>query len=490
MTLTKGFLKPQNNFSLSRNQIIVGLLIGISLALSLYASASFFFEFFRRTSSLYCDAIFQFTKEERSFYAWFFAAIAIILGQNITFWFWAKRCKSELKSSNTVGLRLKNIAHEQSNLSTYTFAWLARLGTLCFIFFGTSSFYPNYNYLDLRQNYAFLFTLIPIVLWMNSWTTISRLFKRKALKWMASSAFLILGSSFLLSQVNIMDHNAWDEQQIQSNLLYRYEVVPPKSDHSKRFEKHSRLVEFTIGYNKADKSQEPTLIFKNAIIGLDEIASTILSPYSERDEKEIPFITIKITADKRVPIAFIYQMKQELRKVNALKVSFTLNQNNTNSPLARISNVGFPIILPPLFMPQSNSKFKIPPPPPPNINEFTNLIEITVSESSSISVNDQSTMIDLLSDQITASIKANPDYLILLDIDNSMSLQQYIDIMSELRSIINDLRNLKSMKVYSKSYNKLSLDQQKSIRQSVPSRIIDKIYLAEMKAAENAERKD
>lgn len=167
MTLKKGFLKPHNKLILSKKQFVLGLLLGIFLSILLYGIAMYLFEFFRRTSSLHCNAIYQFTDEERSFYAWFYAAIAAILGQNTAIWFWAKSTTRKEFSYRSIGLRLKNIAHDQSTLSTYYFTWLSRMATLCFVFFGTSNLFPTYDSLDLHQNFSYLFILMPRVLWLG-----------------------------------------------------------------------------------------------------------------------------------------------------------------------------------------------------------------------------------------------------------------------------------------------------------------------------------
>ena len=51
-----------------------------------------------------------------------------------------------------------------------------------------------------------------------------------------------------------------------------------------------------------------------------------LKKNGEKDEKEVPFMTTSLKADKTVKMGIITDIKQELRQVNALKLSYTASK--------------------------------------------------------------------------------------------------------------------------------------------------------------------
>ncbi|MAN49753.1 MAG: biopolymer transporter ExbD [Flavobacteriales bacterium] len=61
----------------------------------------------------------------------------------------------------------------------------------------------------------------------------------------------------------------------------------------------------------------------DAFANIDDIAQFITSERSARDEKEVPFMTTSIKSDKDTKMGIITDVKQELRKANALKINYS-----------------------------------------------------------------------------------------------------------------------------------------------------------------------
>jgi len=481
--LRKGFLKPQNNLSLTKKRLIWGVLLGLTFSFLCYGATSYFFEFCRRTSSLHCGAVYPFTEEERSFYLWFYAALAFIFGQNFTFWYWATR-QSRLNSKNSnLSLRLKNIANDQSSISTYTIHWLSKLAALYFVFFGVTVISPTYDYVDLYRNYGYLFILIAIVLWLQTWTSISRLFKRKATKWMLLSAVIIFGGSFLLSQISLMDHQAWDKEYKDQNLLYQYEVQLPECDFSQTLEKHSRLVEFTIGYSKENLASNPSIMYNNTVIDMELIPNKIIEAYSLKDEREIPFTTVKITADRRIPMSFINRVKQQIKRANVYKTAFATRLedipfHNKHLP---ITNRGIMQSLKPSDTIDFIDSVAFYTPPPtryqPCAECYSNQNDIHLASDGKVSINDSAISMLDLNQVLVKSLKKNPDYHLELTYDSDVTLETYLAAHSAIRSYIYSLRDEMSRKYYDKPYNELrdsyDLKRKRHIQKEFPLKIED-----------------
>jgi hypothetical protein len=70
----------------------------------------------------------------------------------------------------------------------------------------------------------------------------------------------------------------------------------------------------------------PRVQLDDAFATVDDIQQYITLQNSKKDEREIPYMTTSLKADKTVKMGIVTDIKQELRKVNALKLSYTASK--------------------------------------------------------------------------------------------------------------------------------------------------------------------
>jgi len=61
----------------------------------------------------------------------------------------------------------------------------------------------------------------------------------------------------------------------------------------------------------------------DAFATIDDIPQYITAERTARDEKEVPFMTTSIKADQNTKMGIVTDVKQELRKANALKINYS-----------------------------------------------------------------------------------------------------------------------------------------------------------------------
>lgn len=61
----------------------------------------------------------------------------------------------------------------------------------------------------------------------------------------------------------------------------------------------------------------------DAFATVDDIPQYITTERTARDEKEVPFMTTSIKADQNTKMGIVTDVKQELRKANALKINYS-----------------------------------------------------------------------------------------------------------------------------------------------------------------------
>ncbi|MGB0849770.1 MAG: ExbD/TolR family protein [Bacteroidia bacterium] len=101
----------------------------------------------------------------------------------------------------------------------------------------------------------------------------------------------------------------------------------PQATEVEKLEKKSRLHYIFVGPPlNAEFGTTPRIQLDGAFATVDDIQEYITIKNSEKDEKEVPFMTTSLKADKSVKMGVVTDIKQELREVNALKLSYTASK--------------------------------------------------------------------------------------------------------------------------------------------------------------------
>ena len=104
-------------------------------------------------------------------------------------------------------------------------------------------------------------------------------------------------------------------------------VTTPKATEIKKLEKKSLVSYIYIG-SPIKRMQDSfgtaaRIQLNDAFASVEEIQEFIASEREARDEKEITYMTTSIKADETAKMGIITDVKQELRKANALKINYS-----------------------------------------------------------------------------------------------------------------------------------------------------------------------
>ena len=101
----------------------------------------------------------------------------------------------------------------------------------------------------------------------------------------------------------------------------------PQATEVEKLEKKSRLHYIFVGPPLDEAlGTTPRIQLDDAFAKVNQIQEYITLKNSQKDEKEIPYVTTSLKADKVVKMGIITDIKQELREVNALKLSYTASK--------------------------------------------------------------------------------------------------------------------------------------------------------------------
>ncbi len=104
-------------------------------------------------------------------------------------------------------------------------------------------------------------------------------------------------------------------------------VKLPEASEIKKLEKKSLVSYIYVGVPTKPLRKiygtEPRLQLNDKLSQISDIAAYIDSERQKMDEPDIPFMTTSIKADMEVKMGIITNIKQELRKAQALKINYS-----------------------------------------------------------------------------------------------------------------------------------------------------------------------
>tara|TARA_R110001583_G_scaffold83631_5_gene220728 strand:+ start:13210 stop:13680 length:471 start_codon:yes stop_codon:yes gene_type:complete len=108
----------------------------------------------------------------------------------------------------------------------------------------------------------------------------------------------------------------------ETDLLLKKPVLPTASE-VKKLEQKSLVSTIYVGKSKDARISGDKIQVNDKIIDVDDVPSFIFSERALRSEDEQKYMTTSIKADKGASVGTILDIKEQLRDINALKVSFS-----------------------------------------------------------------------------------------------------------------------------------------------------------------------
>ncbi|PCI35800.1 MAG: biopolymer transporter ExbD [Flavobacteriaceae bacterium] len=106
--------------------------------------------------------------------------------------------------------------------------------------------------------------------------------------------------------------------------------ILPAATEVKKLEHKSLVSTIYVGSSKNKNITGDKIQVNDKIINYTEVQSFILSERAERKEEEVPFMTTSIKADRNANVGTILDIKEQLREIHALKISFSVTKGDVS----------------------------------------------------------------------------------------------------------------------------------------------------------------
>lgn len=450
MALVKGFLQYKLPTEIPKYKYFVGVIVGLLMAFFLYALQYMTREMIRVSSSSE-DDIWMLSDAEVSFYNLIFAFIALILGQSFCFEYLFNRPKQNFKARTG---RWQNIINDQRILSWYFLTWFSKMGTMYGLLFCTAglgdfyimSFYPNFNY---------MFILIVIVLFLQSWNGLLLVFKRRAFKYMLFSAGIISGLSFGLSKVEIVDYKAVNEMVINNRLDVQYNLRIPNSkvyfDKNRRFR---NLPSISLVTAKDNSKNLPLLFLDHEKVGKEKFLFEMINLKRMQSSAIQDLMPAFLRIDKDVPMSFVHEIKRELDYSDVQRLNYLVipadaiypdrYYERSNRKVLPLNNVDY-------FTPEYEEYVE-------KANAIPNKIDILISKQG-YSMNGVNIPKNEMVLVIRSQILQNLDYGIFLNFTEDVNFETYFVVVSKIYEVVYSFRDEEAQDIFSMDYKSLEENQ-------------------------------
>jgi biopolymer transport protein ExbD len=119
---------------------------------------------------------------------------------------------------------------------------------------------------------------------------------------------------------------------MRENGEQKLTIKLPTADQVKKIEKKGLVTFIYVGtpteQYQAVRGTEPAIQLNDDFASIDKVGPYVLGEIASKREEEKPFMINSIKADSDVGMGIITDIKEELRKVNALKVNYSTKKGS------------------------------------------------------------------------------------------------------------------------------------------------------------------
>lgn len=451
-------------FEIPKFRLIAGILIGLFYSFAFYSFLYLTREVFRILSVTEDFDLWVLTDKEVNFYNLFFAFISVIISQSVCFTFWFDRPRKIFGKGH---YKTTTIVNDQRVLNWYFLSWFSKLAIVYGIMFGLA-FHGGFNVFSFYPDYNYIFILIIVVLFLQTWNSIRLAFKRKSLKWMLFSGVIISIVAFGLSRINLIDYKAINQSYLEKNIHHNYILELPETNSYERLYRRSLIEDIYMVKSKNPNKKEPLIIVENNKADLNKLEEIIIHWQSMRSEYDIPHMVYQLHIDKTIKMGFINQLKNELAKSGGTRIAYAVVPRNPEYDIWYYKDFSFQTRIPNWHSDWFNPKEIFD-----DVIRFQNIIEINQSASGNCFINDEPVEKEKIKQTIKHLITNDSDYIIKFHVNDSVEFSDYFRVVSYSREVINELRNEYSKETYSEQFDWLDYEKMEEVKGKYPLRIFE-----------------
>lgn len=395
------------------------------------------------------------SSEEVFFFNSFFAAISLIQGVSSSLIFLSNR-------PNSFGRSVRsrcNVVNDNRVLNSVFLMWGPKIASVMGIFFLSSrSYYETSLYLE----YRYLLVLIVVVLYLQMWTTLRRIYPSVMRRWSIPFLIMFIMLSMLIGKINLIDHQSINQSILDLDPYQQLELNTPQSEYYTYDYRYGSNRQLFLGYKNDDTSSQPQLMSEGAeIIDLDYVDS-IAVDLKSRINKGVPGFQLHI--DTSVLMKHVQELKDVIASARIVQVGYSVVPKGVTG----VSQLRYKrAVIPGELIDHAYFDYLLN-----MLGDQLQVYAIPIGDNV-FKLNDKETPFTILEDEILNIISNDSTYLFKIQYKETDSYGDFIKLYSTIYATIINQRDQYSNHHFGKPYEWLPRKDRKKVRERFPMNVVD-----------------
>lgn len=309
----------REEITISKFRFWSGFIVSILLSFSLYQFFIIGRDFLRILTFSDNFNYLDFSEKELFFYNMFFAFLSLIIGQS----YFLKIIIDTNKKfrEKKIQFKRKKITHNQNIWIWFFLSWFLRFATmygfLNMVGFGQNvnyapAFYENFSF---YEEYPYLFVLIILVLFLQSWQVLG-LTIRNYFKYLIGSFILISVLAFGFTKINLIDFENFFKKQHTQNPYIKENIELSKIHFTERLSLRNKELEIFI-------SKNGEIYFNDKKRNFNELGEKLLEINNDENRFNKFNSFVQLNIDENTSLKHLYKLKKIINTYSDFKIAYS-----------------------------------------------------------------------------------------------------------------------------------------------------------------------
>ena len=281
-------------------------------------------------------------------------------------------------------------------------------------------------------------------------------FKRKALKFMALSAVLVIVLAFGMSRINVVDYKSLDNAFLSRNVPHRYSLELPETEALEKVE-HATLSKNAYLVQCKDKTESKCLIVVDGkTVDLKAFSESMEDWRLCHNVADIPLLSCRLNIDKKVKMKDVDEVRQALADMRFYRVQYAVVPRHRELDVRYYTFLSLhPQRIPVRFLGDSLYQKWIE-----DVSDIPNQIVVMPKGTGTFEINGVTTEGKECKARFRDLIQQDLDYIIRFKVDEELLYGGYVEIVTSAMEALNELKDKFAMEKYSKHWRQLYSDEE------------------------------
>jgi len=443
-----------------------GIVVGLISAFTIYSFTYVIREsliLFSRTED--CD-VWSFTDSEMNFYNFFFAFLSVIIAQSFIINFWLNKPRSFF---GRYEYKRKYIINEQRTFNWYFISWFSKMSVVFFVFFGMT-IEKGYYILSFYDEYKYIFILIMIVLFLQTWNSLRLTFLKRSLFKMLIAAITVSILSFGMSKINIIDYKKINSSYKKSCCE---ECIPENLPRVKYFNKfHGRMINIYMN-DKTLNSPDSLIKINDEVSSIYDLSDILMQYFANHSYYYRYYrrrhVNAKLYIESNIKMKDVNFIKSVLAEYDIMNVVYTALPENIKYDKKYYYDYGVPSRISPSYLSDSIiNQFSII----ENVKESPKL-NLKADSIGNVFIDEIVIDNDSLSRVIKTKVYKNNKLLCMINVENEMTFETYFKMWYAYYEAIYELRAEYANVYFTKKFNDLNGEDLDVVYKEYPFKVFE-----------------